>query len=162
MIKVHSQLMICRGYIRASKGTLQIFLRLTVLCENWHFSQISHFFFILAAISKGHPHLQIKSSLCVWKRVQGSQSLNGIELSQFFFKSYCIFSDFVVPCGPHVPVVPTSSLLSPHHPHHSPCHLHIVHVIPMSSPCPHGCGLHVVSVVSTLHGPIIPTSSLVP
>ena len=36
-------LMICRGHIRASKGTLQIFLWLMVLCENRHFSQILHF-----------------------------------------------------------------------------------------------------------------------
>ena len=44
------------------------------------------------------------------------------------FKSYGIFSDFVVP------VVPTLSPLSPHHPHHP-------HIIPVSSPsspcCPH-------------------------
>ena len=34
MIRVHCQLMICRGHIRESKDALQIFLRLTVLCEN--------------------------------------------------------------------------------------------------------------------------------
>ena len=34
MIRVHCQLMICRGHIRASKGALQVFLQLTVLCEN--------------------------------------------------------------------------------------------------------------------------------
>ena len=34
MIRVQCQLMICRGYIRASKGALQVFLRLTVLYEN--------------------------------------------------------------------------------------------------------------------------------
>ena len=44
MLAVQGQLMICRGHIRASKGTLQIFLWLMVLCENWHFSQILHFF----------------------------------------------------------------------------------------------------------------------
>ena len=32
MIRVHCQLMICRGHIRASKGT--VFLWLTVVCEN--------------------------------------------------------------------------------------------------------------------------------
>ena len=31
MIEVQCQLMICRGYIRASKGTLKFFLQLTVL-----------------------------------------------------------------------------------------------------------------------------------
>ena len=54
MIRVHYQLMICRGHIRASKDALQIFLWLTVLYENWHFSQMLHFVFILAAILKGH------------------------------------------------------------------------------------------------------------
>ena len=34
MIRVHCQLMICRGHIRASKGAFKIFLRLTVVCEN--------------------------------------------------------------------------------------------------------------------------------
>ena len=34
MIGVQCQLMICRGHIRASKGTFQIFLWLTVLCKN--------------------------------------------------------------------------------------------------------------------------------
>ena len=34
MIRVHCQLMICRGYIRTSKGAFKIFLRLMVLCEN--------------------------------------------------------------------------------------------------------------------------------
>ena len=81
MIGVYCQLMICRGHIRASKGALTIFLWLTVVCENGHFSQILHFVFISAVISKGHPHQQIKSSLYVCKRVQGPKSLNRIELS---------------------------------------------------------------------------------
>ena len=34
MIRVHCQLMICRGYIRASNGAFKIFLQLTVVCEN--------------------------------------------------------------------------------------------------------------------------------
>ena len=33
MIRVHYQLMICRGHIRASKGALKFFLRLMVVCE---------------------------------------------------------------------------------------------------------------------------------
>ena len=45
------------------------------------------------------------------------------------FKSYGIFSDFIVP------MVPTSSLCHPRHPH-------IVPIAPRRSPCgPHGCGL---------------------
>ena len=59
------------------------------------------------------------------------------------FKSYGIFSDFVVP------VVPMLSPSSPHRPHivpmSSPCHSdhpHIVLIAPRRSPCgPHGCGL---------------------
>ena len=43
MIRVQCQLMICRGHIRASMGALKVFLRLTVVCENRHFSQILHF-----------------------------------------------------------------------------------------------------------------------
>ena len=55
------------------------------------------------------------------------------------FKSYGIFSDFVVPRGPHiVPVIPMLSPSSPCHPHHP----HIVPIAPRRSPCgPHGCGL---------------------
>ena len=74
------------------------------------------------------------------------------------FKSYGIFSDFVVPtwspssschpCCPHViPVIPTSS---PHFPHHP----HVVPITPRRSPC----GLH--GLWSPHVVPIIPTSSL--
>ena len=70
------------------------------------------------------------------------------------FKSYGIFSDFVVP------VVPT---LSPHHPR---CP-HIIPIAPRRSPCgPHGCGLHSLhpmlspwSLRHPRHPHIIPTSS---
>ena len=89
------------------------------------------------------------------------------------FKSYGIFSDFVVPTwslwSHVVPIIATSSLSSPHHPH-------IVPTSSLSSPhCPHSpqkvpmwypwSVVSVVSVVSTccLCGPhiicIIPTSS---
>ena len=48
------------------------------------------------------------------------------------FKSYGIFSDFVVPV---VPIIPTSSLCCPRHPHIFP-------IAPRRSPCgSHGCGL---------------------
>ena len=53
MIRVQCQSMICGGHIKASKGALQIFLWFTVLFENLCFSQILHFVFILAVISKG-------------------------------------------------------------------------------------------------------------
>ena len=33
-MKVHCQLMIYRGHIRASKGALKMFLRLMVVCKN--------------------------------------------------------------------------------------------------------------------------------
>ena len=58
---------------------------------------------------------------------KGPKSSNRIQLSHSF-KSYGIFSDFVVP------MVPTLSPSSPHH----PCHPHIVCVSSLSSPCrPH-------------------------
>ena len=74
------------------------------------------------------------------------------------FKSYGIFSDFVVPTwsawSPHCPCHPHVVLtLSPS----SPCHAHSSQKVPMWSPW------SVVSVVSTccLRGPhVIPTSSL--
>ena len=74
------------------------------------------------------------------------------------FKSYGIFSDFIVP---GVPVIPMSSLCHPRHPH-------IIPIGPRRSPCgPHGCGLHPMlspwSPLSPCHPhviPIIPTSSL--
>ena len=59
-------------------------------------------------------------STCVWKgsRVPNLQTkFNYLDS----FKSYGIFSDFIVP------MVPTLSPSSPHHPHHP-------HIIPMSSP----------------------------
>ena len=92
----------------------------------------------------GHPpptH-QLQST-CVWEgsRVPNLQTeFNYLDS----FKSYGIFSDFVVP------LVPTLSPWSPHHPPSSmccPCHPHIIPIAPRRSPCgPHGL---LVSVVST-------------
>ena len=42
MIGVQCQLMICRGHIRASKGTFQFFV-VDSSMANWHLSQILHF-----------------------------------------------------------------------------------------------------------------------
>ena len=50
MIRLQCQLMICRGHIRAYMGALKVFLQLMVVCENGHFSQILHFFFISVVI----------------------------------------------------------------------------------------------------------------
>ena len=69
MIRVQCQLMICRGHIRTSKGAFKNFLHLTVVCENGHFSQILHFVFISAAISRGH------------KWVRRSKILSGLNLN---------------------------------------------------------------------------------
>ena len=69
MIRVQCQLIICRGHIRASMDALKVFLRLTAMCENSHFSQILHFFFISAAISMG----------CKWVRT--SKILSGLNLN---------------------------------------------------------------------------------
>ena len=76
------------------------------------------------------------------------------------FKSYGIFSDFVVPTWspsssrrPHiVPIVPTSSPSSPHHPH-CPRHPHIIPIAARRSPC----DLH--GLWSPRHPHIIPVSS---
>ena len=69
MIGIQCQLMICRGHIRASKGTFQIFLWLMVL---WlidilvQFCTLEH---ISSQISKGHKW--------VWR----SKILSGLNLN---------------------------------------------------------------------------------
>ena len=114
----------------------------------------------------GHPSpTHQMQSTCVWEgsRVPNLQKeFNYLDL----FKSYGIFSDFVVP------IVPTLSPWSPRHPHHP----HVIPIVPRRSPC----GLlslwspwspwsppHVVPMVPTLspwspchpcHPHIIPTS----
>ena len=50
MIGVQCQLMICRGHIRASKGTFQIFLWLKVLWQIDIFVQFCTFVFISSRI----------------------------------------------------------------------------------------------------------------
>ena len=50
MIGVQCQLMICRGHIRASKGTFQIFLWLTVLWQIDIFVQFCTLVFISSRI----------------------------------------------------------------------------------------------------------------
>ena len=118
----------------------------------------------------GHPHLHIKCSLHVCRRVQGSQIFkrNLIILIRSIVMAFLVISlsPWSPPCprGPHVvPVIPVSSPLSPHCPH-SPQKVpmwspwlwspwspsHVVPVVPMlspSSPC-HPC-----------HPQVIPTSS---
>ena len=158
MIGVQCQLMICRGHIRV------IFPWLTVLCENWHFSPILDFVFILAAISKGQKCVR-RSNLIYMSagKYRGPKSSNRIKLS-WFVQVLSHFYWFVVltwslsspyhPCCPHI--IPTLSPSSPCHPHtpytphlypvvpmlsswslwspHCPCHPHVVPIIPMSSP----------------------------
>ena len=76
------------------------------------------------------PHLHINCSLHVWGRVQGSRIFQTEFNYLDSFKSYGIFSDFVVP------VVPTLSPSSPHR----PCCPHVVPVSYPSSPHrPHSC-----------------------
>ena len=75
------------------------------------------------------------------------------------FKSYGIFSDFVVPTwSRHPHIIPMLSPSSPHCPHH-PCHPHTVPIAPRRSPCDlHG----LVPMSSPRHPhvvPVIPTSS---
>ena len=73
--------MICRGHIRASKGALKFFRWLTVVCENWHLSQILHFVFISAAISMGQ---EVKNLL----RAQSKYGLMGssAKTGKFYFR----------------------------------------------------------------------------
>ena len=103
-------------------------------------------FWIKLSFGIGHPPaIHQLQCICVGggSRVPNLQmEFNYLDL----FKSYGIFSDFVVPTWsswfpclshcPHViPIIPTSS---PHHPHHP----HIIPIAPIRSPCgPHGCGL---------------------
>ena len=125
--------------------------------------------FISAAISKGHPPpaYQIYSI-----SVQEGSGVSNLQTELNYlnsFKSYCIFSDFIVPRwsphphGPHI--VPTLSphcphivsMLSPHCPHAVSTSLwspHCPHIVPMLSPH-HHCHSHVICIV-----PIIPTSSI--
>ena len=70
------------------------------------------------------------------------------------FKSYGIFSDFIVPTWspwfPHCPMVPTSSP-------HCPCHPHIIPIAPRRSPCgPHGCGLRGLHGLHPMLSPLSP------
>ena len=94
------------------------------------------------------PPTHQMQSICMQKG-SGVPNLQ-IELNYLdLFKSYCIFSDFVVP------IIPMSSLSSP-------CHPHIVPVIPRWSPGGPHTPMTVVSVVSTPcgpHIPMVPTSS---
>ena len=73
MIGVQCQLVICRGHIRASNGTFQIFPWLMVLWQEWKtctFLGSKH----KNAISDGTPlHVHMKPSLYVCRRAQGSQ-----------------------------------------------------------------------------------------
>ena len=73
----------------------------------------------------GHPPpIHQMQCICVVRLPNLQTEFNYLDS----FKSYGIFSDFVVPtlspwsphcaCCPHIiPVIPTSSLSSPHHPH---------------------------------------------
>ena len=79
------------------------------------------------------------------------------------FKSYGIFSDFVVPmwslsswhCPHHPHIVLVIPMSSPHRPHHPHCP-HVVPIAPRRSPCGlHGLwSPHVVPII-----PVVPTSS---
>ena len=86
------------------------------------------------------------------------------------FKSYGIFSDFVVPTWsllssrrPHPHIVPVIPLSSPHHPHiiplSSPHHPHVIPVIPVIPIAPRRspCGLH--GLWSPHIVPVVPMSS---
>ena len=135
--------------------------------ENFVFEGYQSTFWIKMQFGIGHPPPTHQlHSTCVGEgsRVPNLQTeFNYLDS----FKSYGSFSDFVVPCGPHiVSIVPTSSPSSP-------CHPRVISVIPTSSPKPpegpHVVTMAVVSVVSSvvsvvstpccLRGPhVVPTS----
>ena len=72
------------------------------------------------------PHLQIKPTLYVWMRVQGSQ----IFKWNWSISIHSRVIAFLVICCAHDPhIVSTLSLLSPHCPHHP----HIIPTVPTSS-----------------------------
>ena len=99
------------GLIGSSAKTGKIFFR----------GSQEHFLYKNAIWDRTPPHLHINCSLHVWGRVQGSQNIQ-MEFNYLdSFKSYGIFSDFIVP------VVPMLSPWSPRHPH-------IIPIIPTSSP----------------------------
>ena len=111
----------------------------------------------------GHPHLHIKCTLHVCRRIQGSQIFKWNSIILIRSKVMAFLVILLSPHGPHgphivavIPVIPTSSPSSPHHPHSC-------QKVPMWSPW---SVVSVVSVVSTccLRGPhvipIVLTSSL--
>ena len=73
MIGVQCQLMICRGHIRASKCTFQIFFWLTVLWQIDILVQFCTFVFISSRIWKG----------CKW--VRRSKILSGLNLNMVWW-----------------------------------------------------------------------------
>ena len=87
------------------------------------------------------PQLYINCSVYVWGRAQGSQIFKWNSIILIHSK---VMAFLVISLSPHGPVVPTSSLLSPHHPHcphiiptsspSSPHHLHRPQKVPMWSP----------------------------
>ena len=112
----------------------------------------------------GHPpptHQLQSTCLAEGSRVPNLQmEFNYLDL----FKSYGIFSDFIVPRRSHVvPVVPVIATSSPCHPHRP----HIVPIAPRRSPCgPHGCGLRglhpMLSPWSPCHPCVIPVIPIAP
>ena len=125
-------------------------------------------FWIKCSFGIGHPPpIYQMQCICVGEgsRVPNLQTeFNYLDS----FKSYGIFSDFVVPV---VPVVPTSSPSSPRGPHiiptSSPRHPHVIPIAPRRSPCgPHcPCGPRCPRGPRCLHPccprrpHVIPTSS---
>ena len=112
-------------------------------------------FWIKMQFGIGHPpHLHINCSLHVLGRAQGSPNLQTEFNYLDSFKSYGIFSDFVVPMwspsSPRCPhIVPTSSPSSQEGPHvvSMVCGLHMLSLSSPRRPC-HPCVV-----------PTIPTSS---
>ena len=110
----------------------------------------SRSFWIKLSFGIGHPpNIHQIQCICV---AEGSRVPNLQTEFNYLdsFKSYGIFSDFVVPM---VPMLSPSSPSSPHH----PCRPHIVPIAPRRSPCGlNGCGLRGLRCLHPMLSPFYP------
>ena len=132
-----------------------------------------HFLHKNAIWDRTPPHLHIKCSLYVCRRVQGSQIFKQNSIISIRSKVMAFLVISLSPWSPHrphhphiIPIIPTSSLLSSPHPH-SPQKVPMwspwlwspwspLHVVPVAPHCPHHP--HVIPVIPT-SSPIIPKLS---
>ena len=102
------------------------------------------------------PQLYIECSVYVWGRAQGSQIFKQNSIIWIRSKVIAFLVILLSPRGPRcprvvhiVPVIPTSSPHCSHHPHIIPIAPRRSHVVSMV------CGLHMLSLLSSRHPPVI-------